>query len=180
MASLLFQVESLLKQEDYSFLHAPATEKIPFERLIVVLGLDTNKRELKLEITEHAMPVLPETDDSSPLSTFPSRLQFRLILPFKVKNSSLSDISSMLHFLNQSIDLPGFELDELEGRVIYRYVWLTSPSQLDKISIMTLFSAVTLNLMLFADTIESIAKGSSTFNDLLSEIVSKFAKGKGT
>lgn len=173
MPALLSQIQTLLEQEEYPFLHVTSTEKIPFDRLIVSLGVDQNKRELKVEVTEHVLPVLPKFAPTAD-QPLPSRIQFRLILPFKVKNSSLNDISSLLHFLNQSIDLPGFELDELEGRVIYRYVWLTSPSHLDKISIITLLNALTLNLMLFLDTIESIAKGSSTFNDLLSEIVSKF------
>jgi hypothetical protein len=173
MPALLSQIQTLLEQEEYPFLHVSATDNIPYERLLVSLGVDQKKRDLKVEVTEHTLPVLPKFASSAD-QTLPSKIQFRLILPFKVKNSSLNDISSLLHFLNQSIDLPGFGLDELEGRVIYRYVWLTSPSHLDKISIITLLNALTLNLMLFSDTIESIAKGSSTFNDLLSEIVSKF------
>lgn len=173
MTSLLSQIQSLLKKENYPYLHASPSENNPQERLIISLGVDQKKRELKVEVTEHSLPRLPKFETKTP-EAFPSRIQFKLVLPFKVVNSSLNEISSLLHFLNQSIDIPGFELDELEGRVIYRYVWLTSPAHLDEVSVLTIFSGITLNLMLFSDNIESIAKGQTTFNDLLSDILNKF------
>jgi hypothetical protein len=167
---VLKEIQKILEKEEFICSFSPATEKIPVERLLVFLNLDLKKRERMVEISAAQQQTSPDFLISQPVS-LPYRLQFRLSLPFKVEDIALNQVASMLLFLNQFIDLPGFELDELNGQVIYRYVWIIKPEAIDASLIMSIMGAIMLNLSLFGETIESLAKGEMSFNDLLSHIV---------
>lgn len=167
---ILDQLKDILEKESFECAVTPPTQKVPFQRLLVVLDLDHKKRERIVEIIANEQKVSSEFA-LPPLTSLPYRFQFRIDLPFKIQNFALSQVSSLLLFLNQLLDLPGFELNELEGRVSYRYVWIAQAASLDKFSIMSIMGTIILNLALFADTIESLADGQKTFNDLLAQII---------
>jgi len=160
-------VKKILDKEQFEteFLDPSAST----ERLHVLLGLDSKKRERMLEIFGSQQQMNPDfiIEKSEEL---PYILQFRTVLPFKVQDMSLSQVASLLLFLNQMGDLPGFELNELEGRVVYRYTWLTVPALIQSNLVMHIMGAIMLNLALFADTIEEVAQGKISFNDLLQQI----------
>lgn len=167
---ILNLIKEILEKEDFECTLAQATEQIPLDRLLVFLGLSAKKQERMLEIIASQQQVSPEF--TLPKTTaLPYRLQFRIQLPFKVQDKALSQVASLLLFLNQFIDLPGFELNELEGQVLYRYVWIIEPSSISSTLIMSIIGATMLNLGLFAETIESLADGKMSFNDLLSQII---------
>lgn len=167
----LGEIKKILDKEAFECALTPPTAVCPFERLLVFLALDMNKRERILEISLGQQQISPELKLSKE-AKFPLRLEFRVKLPFKVQDMALSQVAHLLHFLNQRVDLPGFELNELEGEVFYRYVWLTEPEFITPSLIMNIVGAVMLNLGLFSETIESLAEGKISFNDLLSQIIS--------
>lgn len=167
---VLENIKSILEKEEFTCSISSATAEIPVERLTVFLGLDVKKRERILEIMALQQQALPEF--SSPKKdTLPYRLHFRVPLPFKIKDLNMNQVASLLLFLNQFIDLPGFELDELNGQVIYRYVWIIKPDVIDAPLIMSIMGSVLLNLSLFSETIESLASGEMTFTELLAQII---------
>lgn len=163
-------IKKILDQEEFACSLSSATEEAPFERLSVFLGLDAKKRERLLEVLAGQEQVSPEFTLPEATS-FPYRIQFRAQLPFKVENLALNQVASLLLFLNQFIDLPGFELDELEGQVVYRYVWIAESTSINKPLILSIMGYIMLNLSMFSETIESLAEGKVSFNDLLSQIV---------
>lgn len=167
---VLEDLKRLLEKEEFDCVFASATEQFPFDRLVVLLGLDPKERERTLEIVAGQQQVSPEfiLPQSSNL---PYRLQFRVQLPFKVQDIALNQVASLLLFLNQFIDLPGFELNELEGQVLYRYVWIIPPSAIDATLLMSIIGSILLNLGMFSDTIESLADGKMSFNDLLAQVI---------
>lgn len=167
---ILQKIQSLLEAEGVECLLLPATKNLPFDHLKVMLELDDKKRERLLEIV--ALPQQTQAESTPPqVFNLPDRIQFRVQLPFKVQDLALNQVASLLLFLNQLSDFPGFELDELEGRVTYRYVWISPSTLLDSPSLMSIISAFMLNLRLFSDTIESLADGQTSFNDLLAQVV---------
>lgn len=172
---VLDRMKALLEDEEYGCTLAPPTEDLPLERLFVFLGFDDQKRERLLEISATQQPTSPEFSVPNG-ETLPIRILFKVLLPFKVKNTALNQVASLILFLNQMLDLPGFELNELEGRILYRYVWITHPKSIDKILLMSIIGGVMLNLGLFAGTIESLADGRMTFNELLEKIVKMSGK----
>lgn len=167
---VLNELKALLEKEEFDCTLIPSTMQVPFDRLLVHLGLDAKERERLLEIMASQQPVSPEfvLPQSTPL---PYRLQFRIQLPFKVQDMALSQVSSLLLFLNQFIDLPGFELNELEGEVLYRYVWIIHPTAIDATLLMSILGSMMLNLGLFTDTIETLANGKMSFNELLAQVI---------
>lgn len=166
---ILQKIQTLLEAEGVECLLLSATKNLPFDHLKVMLELDDKKRERLLEIV--ALPQQAQAEAVSPqVFNLPDRIQFRVQLPFKVQDLALNQVASLLLFLNQLSDFPGFELDELEGGVAYRYVWISPSTLLDSPSLMSIVSAVMLNLRLFSDTIESLADGQTSFNDLLTQV----------
>lgn len=170
MASIIQQLQDFFDKEEFSLTYLPPTDEIPVERLLLLLGFDRKTRELKLEITEISR--VQEIQNFLPSDLhIPSRLQFKVDLPFKVKDLAINEVSAFIHFINQTTDLPGFEFNELEGQAMYRYIWITSPDHLEKQLVTSIVDSIRFNLVMFSDMIESLSDGTSTFNDLLSQIL---------
>lgn len=167
--AILEKIKKILHKQKFMCLPLSVTQPAPVENLLVFLGLDTKKRERLLQIIANLQQVpskfiLPNT------KALPYRIQFQVELPFNVQDKSLNQVASLLFFLNQFIDLPGFELDELKGQVIYRYVWIINLTAINVSLIMSIMGTIMLNLNLFSETIESLAKGEISFNELLSQV----------
>lgn len=167
---ILESIKKILDSEKFECTLIPAKEAFPLDRLLVFLALDAKKRERSLEIFAIQQQLSPEYLLPKG-AAIPFRLQFRSKLPFKVEDRALSQVGSLLLFVNQLIDLPSFELNELEGEVLYRYVWMMEESSITPTLVMSLFGSIMLNLGLFAGTIESLAEGKITFNELLAQLV---------
>jgi hypothetical protein len=167
---VLEKIKKILDEKEFESTLAQATEQFPSDRLLVFMGLDVKGRERMVEIVAGQQQVSPEFILPK-AATLPYRLQFRVQLPFEVQDIALNQVASLILFLNQFIDLPGFELNELEGKVLYRYVWIIQPSSIDETLIMSIMGSIILNIGMFSETIESLTDGKMSFNDLLSQII---------
>lgn len=167
---MIKKIQEILENNQF-ICSSPLDETSSFsEKLEIILGPDHKGRELIMEIIAAQQLIPPQyTHANSP--EHPQQVQFWVELPFDVKDVALNQMSNLLHFLNQMIELPGFELDELNGKVIYRYVWITHAKMIDDPLIMGITGAILLTLNLLEGTIESLAEGEVSFNDLLSQIV---------
>lgn len=167
---MIKKIQEILENNQF-ICSSPLDEASSFiEKLEIILGPDHKERELVMEITATQQRIPPEYTHANPPSP-PQQVQFWVELPFDVKDIALNQMSNLLHFLNQMIELPGFQLDELNGKVIYRYVWITHAKMVDDPLIMGITGAILLTLNLLEGTIESLAEGKVSFNDLLSQIV---------
>lgn len=161
-------IENFLEKEEFDCTRIPSSLELPYERLLVFIGLDYEKREQILEIV--AQEQLQISDQEKYY-----RIQFQLSFPFKVENLALNQVGSLILFLNQLVDFPGLELHELNNQVVYRYVWLAKKSGIDSKLITSIVGIVMLLLELFTPSIERLAQGNTTFNELLEEVI-KIAK----
>lgn len=159
-----------LEKQDFECLIIPATPEMPVERLLVSIGFDSKSRKRMVEILS-VQTEIPSEIASSGHEDTPYRAQFTSVLPFKIEDMALNQVASLVLFINQFLDLPGFELNELEGKISYRYVWMTKRSHCDRLLVLSIIGGVMLNLTLFADMIESLADGKETFDELLSKII---------
>lgn len=167
--SPLQHIQALYSQEELDCTLLSASQEVPYERLIVYLGTDHKERERILEITA-AEQQLDDTEE--PIL----RIQFQIAFPFSYKNSAVHEVSSVLLFINRMIELPGLELSEEQNRLYYRYVLLTSAKDVTRTLILAITGIITMILDLFADTIEKIACGQATFNNLLEDMSSLLKK----
>ncbi len=159
----LEKIQALIEEEELDCVFLEADEVVAYPRLLVYMGEDYRHRERALEISAQEQ-YMPDKSHSGYL-----RVQFRLVFPFPVHNMAAQDVGSLMLFINQMIDLPGFELHEVEDKASYRYVLMTAPHGLNSTLIASIMGVIMVFLDLFTETIERLAEGKSTFNDLLEE-----------
>lgn len=170
---MLNNLKIILEKNNYECTIIPAGKELPTDQLVIYLGIDEKNREQIASVTTTQIEFPKEF--LSKEKAVPYHLHFRVKLPFKIEDLALNQVGSLILFINQFLDLPGFELNELEGIVTYRYVWLTydtkdAEKEQDPL-LLSIIGAILLNLKLFSEMIESLAEGKLTFNDLLEQIV---------
>lgn len=165
----LSNIANLLESLGSPFSIIEKNEEMAVDRINLPLGVDSKERALSLWITLLEQKAIKTTTDFDDLK-FPFRIEFCSTFPFSVENNALSQTANLLMLLNQYLDLPAFELRELEGLVVYRYVWLMNESVLNEQFFNTILGAFLLNFSLFGDMIENVASGQMSFNDLLLSI----------
>ncbi|MDP1881159.1 MAG: hypothetical protein Q8K60_09505 [Parachlamydiaceae bacterium] len=170
---ILNSLKVTLEKNNYECTIIPAGKELPTDQLVIYLGIDGKNREQIASVTTSQIEFPKELKSKEKL--VPHHLHFRVKLPFKIEDLALNQVGSLILFINQFLDLPGFELNELEGVVTYRYVWLTYDTKdVEKEQgplLLSIIGAILLNLKLFSEMIESLAEGKLTFNDLLEQIV---------
>lgn len=130
-------------------------------RLLVFLNLDNKDRPRSLEITLLNQDLLPENF---------CNLQFMVILPICSEDHTVADTARAISFINRNIALPGFEFDEIEGHILYRYVVLTdTTTTINENYILGIIGNIMSSLDIFGDTIDKITSGEKTFNEMLEE-----------
>ena len=170
MFSHLEQIEKLLKEANFDCSLEPQTKAPPFGRVLLFLGNDQQNRERILEITSQVQD-LGEGLQEPPKEPQFLRIQFELALPFNIQDNTANEVSSLLFFLNRMLELPGFELDETNSKVFYRYVLLTSNKEVQKPLLTGIIGVITMLLELFSETIERVAVGQNTFEELLEQML---------
>lgn len=171
---LLAQLQQFLVEEQMECTLEQANDELPFDRLLVDLGSDEQGRGRILEITAQEQLLTDEIPQkiAKGIKGFGyHRLQFKAYFPFTYEDNALQDLSSAILFINKMMELPGLELSEFDNRVSYRFVTLTSLDNMSK----PLFFSILGNAMLildgFSSSIDSIARGQLTFNQLLQQVV---------
>ncbi|CCB87452.1 MULTISPECIES: hypothetical protein [Parachlamydia] len=166
---ILEQIQIDLSSERYDCSLVMASEEIPFDQLLVFLGNDAKEREKILQITTFKQTMAQESKKKEESYHL---VKFVVNLPFSVEPSAASQTASTLLFINRFLELPGFELGELEDQVFYRYVLFTKGNKVDPLLLFSLIGNVMMIIDLFNGVIESVASGEKTFNDLLEEMLS--------
>lgn len=164
---ILKQIADIITPERVDHAFIEPTAEIEYPRLIVFMGNDYQNRERILTITAQEQPLA----GSSKHKESYVRVQFQITLPFQMQDKAVFEIGSLLHLINHMMELPGFEMDELENKLFYRYVLLgTTPDKNPSVYI-SILGIILMILDLFTEPIEKIATGQSTFNDLLEQIL---------
>ena len=176
--TMLKQLQSILNDEKFiSSLIESSDEESSQDHILIFLGTDMKQREQILEITAQEQIAVGDSSSASKESRIKKangkyfRIQFEHVFPFTVENLALNQVASFILFLNQLIDFPGFQLDELEGQTSFRYVWLTKQDTTDSFLIANIIGIIHAFITFFNQSIERLATGSATFNELLEEVV---------
>ena len=140
-------------------------EKSIGEKLSVSIGKDAQDRTRTIEIAAFDQP-FPLAQESY------YRIQFVIYLPYQVEALALNQTASLILFLNQLMHYPGLELNELNNQLLYRYVWLTKKSNIEKPLILGIISLIVMVLNIYSGMIEEVAKGRLTFDEILQKIIS--------
>ncbi|MBS4167579.1 hypothetical protein [Parachlamydia sp. AcF125] len=163
--NILKQIQRDLTAERYDCTLEPASDAVSYDQLLVFLGNDAQEREKILQITAFKQAMAQEKEKQYYL------VKFMVNLPFSVESSAASQTASTLLFINRFLELPGFELGELEDKVYYRYVLFTKGNKVDPLLLFSLIGNIMMIIDLFSMVIESVATGEKTFNQLLEEML---------
>lgn len=142
------------------------SQRHPEGRILLFIGNDAKQRDRSLEITmQEQIPGSKEVDVPY------YRIQFETALPFPLSDLRSPEVGSFLFFLNRQLELPGFEIDEGNSLILYRYVLLTPEAHIQPNLLKGLIGSITLTLDLFSEAIEKVSSGEITFNEILENIL---------
>lgn len=159
----LKHLEKIFKDEKLDATFIRQTEEIPYDNLIVFIGADSQDRPYILNITSQKQIMDPKKDSGI------FRIQFQLKLPFKIAEFSYNQTSNLVALVNRFLELPGLELNEVDREIFYRYVLLSSEKGLNREIILGIAGIIRLVLDTHIKSIEGVASGAITYDQLLSQ-----------
>jgi len=122
---LLQEIQSFVKEAGLDAVILPVDNASSEERLIVYGGKDAHERLQLIEISVTGASGTEKVKGAKDPAGEPSlRIQIDAIFPFAVADIALADVAQFLHFINLQVELPGFYLDHMNDRILYRYVHL--------------------------------------------------------
>jgi len=146
------------------------SQETPHDRLLIYGGQDYKQRERIIEVTSQIQQLGQNLGPSNTQNDY-LRVQFQVTLPFKVEELAGRDVASLLLFLNKLMELPGWEFNELEDQINYRYVLLSKSDGIDENLFAGLVGLILLICQLFTEVIEQIVSGKKSFNELMEEVL---------
>lgn len=167
----LLRFEKTLREEEYDCSLVEATDTVPYERLITFIGLDEKERERILEVTVLKQEFFKGLVEGEKEGSDFFRVQFQVFFPFNIEPSASNQVASLICYLNRLVELPGFDMDEINLQVSYRYVFLYGEKGFNKKLFTSLVGFIMLTIELFGATLEKVATGETTFNQLLEQII---------
>lgn len=169
----LKKFQQVLTDEKYDCSLIEISEGVPYERLLVFIGMDEKNREKILEVTALKQELFQDLEGKKHKKSGPAfyRIQFQMPFLFSVKPTVGAQVSSLVCYLNRLIELPGFDLDEINLKLSYRYVLLYGEEGFNKKLFTSIVGLVMLQTELFASSLEKVATGEITFNQLLEQII---------
>lgn len=159
---ILHSVKEDLTKEGLDCIVRSSTE-FPQKTLLVYTGSDLNQRVQLLEIKIQSREQVKETEDYT-------SIQIDAFFPFVVQDFSMQDVAQFLHFLNLQIEIPGFCLNYLDNKILYRYVLLSESEHIPKKIIVSLVGTAMFFQDVFGQVLERLAKGEISFVGVMEEI----------
>jgi hypothetical protein len=146
------------------------------KRLSIPIGTDSKERPLFLEIKitqEYPSETLPKDDLLAHEQLHAVKnyyfLHFFVMLPFDVKGDALGDTARLLLLLNKSLDLPGFDMSEVNQVVFYRYTWASPALEVDKLFLLSIVGMIMLIIDSLSYTIEKVASGEASLMQIVEQ-----------
>jgi hypothetical protein len=167
--TILAYIQELLDEKDQPSTLMEPTTVAPYEHLLVACSHDDDDRADILQITAHPQFFEGAFTKENVPDTY-HLLQMQFILPLEVPAENFNQVSSALHFFNSLLHCPGFELDELNDRVIYRYVWFIKRRGIDSFLLMQVIGNMQLCFRMFNPYIKEIAEGKYKLEDILEQV----------
>jgi hypothetical protein len=167
----LMDFQRILKEEEFDCTLVEGTDAVPYERLLVFIGLDEKERERILEITALKQELMHGLNPSESQEHNMFRVQYQVVFPFDIHPNATSQVSSLVCYLNRMIDLPGFDMNEIDLKLSYRHVFLYGERKFNQKLFLSIVGLTMLLIELFASTLEKVSLGEKTFNQILEEIL---------
>lgn len=168
---LLQEIQSFINEAGLNAACLPVDDPSGEERLVVYGGKDAQERLQLIEISVSGASGAEKSKGIKESEFEPSlRIQIDALFPFPVADIALADVAQFLHFINLQVELPGFYLDHLNDRILYRYVHLTDGEKPPKKMLLAIIGIALFLQDVFGETFARLASGKTTFPNLMEEI----------
>lgn len=137
--------------------------------ILVFLGINQDKQERILEISVTDLNPSLSASDHPKVSYY--RIEFITEIVLDLEPFATTQLESLILFINHVLDWPGFDLDELRGRVFYRYVWLVKESSIEGKAFTQLIGNLIMTLDLFEEMLRLVGEGKTSFDKLLEQVL---------
>lgn len=165
----LNDIKSLLEKTDFTCEILPASDKIPINQLVAGLGPDTENR-VRFLIIRTAEQDLSSHDAllgiTAPIRRY-QEIQLLSVLPFQVNAENIPDTARLILLLNKGMELPGFELSEVDGIVLFRHAFVVPEDALDERILLSLVGMIQMLLDAFTELLEDVATGAQSLQEAL-------------
>lgn len=146
--------------------------------LSVYMGEDYKNRGYWLQV--RLMPQVLR-DDAAPIEAgYITPAYFSLIytleFPFEVKHQAIANAARLVAYLNSSIHLPGFQLNEIEQKISFRHLAIISGDTLHRAPVMAVLGSLFLFKEAYCETLEKVCSGSVSMNEVFAEMAANLKK----
>ncbi len=157
------EVEHALKQGKLSF----TKEEKERPGYLIFLGTDAKDREYCLHCSVSDANLKFGKEEGQHLA----QIEYLLRFPFAVKEHALFDCIRVINLLNTLAPIPGFEYQEVEQELCFRYVFIGPLTEETHFAILAMIGMISLYKDCYTDPLEKLANGVLTMEDVLSEFV---------
>lgn len=167
----LNEIKKLLETKNYACEILNKSAEIPCDQLVIALELDKKQRS-RLLLIRSIKQNLSAADSLTNIKTKHKsykELQFILTLPFLVDTRQIGEIARLILLLNKGMELPGFELSEVDHLIYFRHSFLVPEDQLDERILLTLTGMIEMIVDVFSDILESVATDAKTLREVVEE-----------
>lgn len=169
MGDILIEIKNILDKKDWPCILKEPSAEIPYRCLLLDCGTNEEDQKELLEITTQFQS-FPSSFMKDEERIDYELLQFQFVLPLIVYPDTFQQVSNALHFFNRLLHCPGFEMDELSDRVIYRYVLFLKKENVDASFLLHVLGNIQLCFKMFSPYVKEIAEGKYTLEDILAQI----------
>lgn len=171
-SDLLKSIQETLDEEEFDCSFQAAREAERKDLVLVSLGQDSLGRnhELQISCIDHPADESLFTGEQHPHVA----VTFSTTFLIDLNPETIYETARFISFLNTIVDIPGFELNELDNCIRYRYVFLGLPGGLDLSLLLTLVGVHMFAVDKILPFIESIVKEEVSFEDVLALIIKQF------
>lgn len=167
--NLLKSIEKALTENHYDCALHEASEELPFEGLVVLLGVDRLGRELAAQISvweqQSAQGVNYPTEEDSIYN-----LKIYLPLSLEIKEGTYNDLTSILCFVNNNLEIGSFGFNEFESTLHFKYNWMCRQDQIDPQLIMGVLGMMIFYIDSQFPSIAAIGEGKESYLSFLKRL----------
>jgi hypothetical protein len=163
----LNEIKSILDKEGIYSRVVLFSDGSDLSHIEIPLDEDSLEREQSLIIHYQSQIIDPKAE-----SLF-CRIQFSVELPFTYHNLAIADTARLILFLNRFSDLPGFEMDEIDQKIIYRHVYLGREEKVDSMYLTSMIGLIMMFIDINSTNIENVASGDKSFESVITNLLSE-------
>jgi hypothetical protein len=168
----LEEIKALLETKQFKCEILPPSEQIPFNQLVIALDPDYLDRPRILIIRSISRDLSASDELIGITSEKKSYREIHLIavLPFQTVENCFAETARFIMLLNKGMELPGFELSEVDRLIFYRHAFVIPEDGLDERILFSLVGMVELLLDSFSESLESVATGKQSLREILEQV----------